>query len=68
MTQVAEALPHEGVDQFDRTLRENTHPPDWQNPTPGGRYNLVVIGAGTAGPQPASALNWRSRRRCGFIM
>ncbi len=25
------------------------HPPDWINPEPSGRYNLVVIGAGTAG-------------------
>jgi pyruvate/2-oxoglutarate dehydrogenase complex dihydrolipoamide dehydrogenase (E3) component len=25
------------------------HPPDWKNPTPATRYNLVVIGAGTAG-------------------
>jgi pyruvate/2-oxoglutarate dehydrogenase complex dihydrolipoamide dehydrogenase (E3) component len=25
------------------------HPPNWQNPKPAGRYNLVVIGAGTAG-------------------
>ncbi len=25
------------------------HPPDWQNPTPAAHYNLVVIGAGTAG-------------------
>jgi pyruvate/2-oxoglutarate dehydrogenase complex dihydrolipoamide dehydrogenase (E3) component len=25
------------------------HPPDWQNPTPAPCYNLVVIGAGTAG-------------------
>ncbi len=24
-------------------------PPDWQNPTPDGRYNLVVVGAGPAG-------------------
>ena len=24
------------------------HPDDWTNPTPKGRYNLVVIGAGTA--------------------
>jgi pyruvate/2-oxoglutarate dehydrogenase complex dihydrolipoamide dehydrogenase (E3) component len=30
-------------------LLANTHPPDWVNPTPSGRYNLVVIGAGTAG-------------------
>jgi pyruvate/2-oxoglutarate dehydrogenase complex dihydrolipoamide dehydrogenase (E3) component len=25
------------------------HPPEWVNPQPRGRYNLVVIGAGTAG-------------------
>ncbi len=30
-------------------LQANVHPPDWQNPTPSGRYHLVVIGAGTAG-------------------
>ena len=28
---------------------ENVHPPGWVNPTPAGRYNLVVLGAGTAG-------------------
>jgi pyruvate/2-oxoglutarate dehydrogenase complex dihydrolipoamide dehydrogenase (E3) component len=27
----------------------NVHPAGWINPTPGGRYNLVVLGAGTAG-------------------
>lgn len=31
------------------TLVNNVHPPDWVNPEPAGRYNLVVIGAGTAG-------------------
>ena len=36
-------------DEFNRTLRANVHPPDWTNPVPAGRYNLVVIGAGTAG-------------------
>ena len=25
------------------------HPPDWVNPEPSGRYNIVIIGAGTAG-------------------
>src|SRR5262249_57398414 len=30
-------------------LLSNVHPPDWRNPEPAGRYNLVVIGAGTAG-------------------
>lgn len=28
---------------------DNVHPAGWINPTPAGRYNLVVIGAGTAG-------------------
>jgi len=32
-----------------RTLTDNVHPPDWVNPEPSGRYNLVIIGAGTAG-------------------
>ena len=36
-------------DRFDRQLVANVHPPGWENPAPGGRYNLVVIGAGTAG-------------------
>jgi len=35
--------------QHDRRLVENVYPPDWTNPTPSGRYNVVVIGAGTAG-------------------
>ncbi len=36
-------------DEHNQTLEANVHPPDWSNPTPAGRYNLVVIGAGTAG-------------------
>ncbi|MDR4479359.1 MAG: mercuric reductase [Nitrospira sp.] len=36
-------------DEYNRTLVENVHPSDWVNPEPGGRYNMVVIGAGTAG-------------------
>jgi pyruvate/2-oxoglutarate dehydrogenase complex dihydrolipoamide dehydrogenase (E3) component len=32
-----------------RELLENVHPSGWVNPEPAGRYNLVVIGAGTAG-------------------
>jgi pyruvate/2-oxoglutarate dehydrogenase complex dihydrolipoamide dehydrogenase (E3) component len=36
-------------DVHDRHLVENVHPPDWANPRPKGRYNLVVLGAGTAG-------------------
>jgi pyruvate/2-oxoglutarate dehydrogenase complex dihydrolipoamide dehydrogenase (E3) component len=36
-------------DEFNRELISQVHPQDWVNPTPSGRYNLVVIGAGTAG-------------------
>jgi pyruvate/2-oxoglutarate dehydrogenase complex dihydrolipoamide dehydrogenase (E3) component len=32
-----------------RDLSANVHPPEWINPEPSGVYNLVVIGAGTAG-------------------
>ena len=41
-----EVLP---MDSHNQRLVENTHPPDWINPEPADRYNLVVIGAGTAG-------------------
>ncbi len=36
-------------DVYNRALVENVHPPRWKNPEPRGRYNLVVLGAGTAG-------------------
>ncbi|HUF42216.1 MAG TPA: FAD-containing oxidoreductase [Verrucomicrobiae bacterium] len=36
-------------DTHDRRLIENCHPPKWINPKPAEKYNLVVIGAGTAG-------------------
>ncbi len=36
-------------DAHDRALVANVHPPAWVNPTPAPRYNLVVLGAGTAG-------------------
>jgi pyruvate/2-oxoglutarate dehydrogenase complex dihydrolipoamide dehydrogenase (E3) component len=39
----------EPVDEWNERLVRNVHPPDWQNPKPEGRYNLVVIGAGTGG-------------------
>ena len=41
--------PVEPLDEHNRTLIANVHPPDWRNPEPSGRYNLVVIGAGSAG-------------------
>lgn len=36
-------------DEHNQRLEANVHPPDWANPTPDGPYDLVVIGAGTAG-------------------
>ena len=37
------------LDEFNQKLADHVHPGDWENPTPAGQYNLVVIGAGTAG-------------------
>lgn len=39
----------EPLDELNQKLQANVHPLQWTNPTPSGRYNLVVIGAGTAG-------------------
>jgi pyruvate/2-oxoglutarate dehydrogenase complex dihydrolipoamide dehydrogenase (E3) component len=36
-------------DSYNGVLLSNVHPPEWENPPASGRYNLVVIGAGTAG-------------------
>lgn len=36
-------------DAYNQALVANVHPVDWPNPEPRNRYNLVVIGAGTAG-------------------
>lgn len=36
-------------DEHNRRLVSLVHPPDWKNPKPAKRYNLVVVGAGTAG-------------------
>jgi pyruvate/2-oxoglutarate dehydrogenase complex dihydrolipoamide dehydrogenase (E3) component len=36
-------------DEHNQALVANVRPADWANPKPAGRYNLVVIGAGTAG-------------------
>ena len=36
-------------DAHERQRLENAHPSGWRNPQPAERYNLVVIGAGTAG-------------------
>ena len=41
-------------DLHNQALVANVHPPDWKNPSPNGRYNLVVVGAGSAGLVAAS--------------
>ena len=46
MQSIPEVLPQ---DVHNQALLSNVRPPDWQNPEPAPRYNLVVIGAGTAG-------------------
>lgn len=38
------------MDEHNRTLVDNVHPSDWVNPTPPrSPYDMVVVGAGTAG-------------------
>ncbi|HVS08978.1 MAG TPA: FAD-dependent oxidoreductase, partial [Planctomycetota bacterium] len=37
------------LDEHNRELVGNVHPADWPAPEPARRYNLVVVGAGTAG-------------------
>jgi pyruvate/2-oxoglutarate dehydrogenase complex dihydrolipoamide dehydrogenase (E3) component len=43
------AVTIEPWDEYNQELLANVHPPDWINPTPVDCYDLVVIGAGTAG-------------------
>ena len=43
------AVTIEPQDRYNQELLANVHPPDWANPTPVALYDLVVIGAGTAG-------------------
>jgi pyruvate/2-oxoglutarate dehydrogenase complex dihydrolipoamide dehydrogenase (E3) component len=37
------------MDEYNSLLVANLHPAEWKNPKPSGRYNVVVVGAGTAG-------------------
>jgi len=43
---IPQVLPY---DAHNEKLLANAHPLDWVNPEPASRYNLVVLGAGTAG-------------------
>ena len=36
-------------DRYNQELLSHVHPPNWANPAPAKTYDLVVIGAGTAG-------------------
>lgn len=46
---MSELIQLQPYDEHNQKLEANVHPPDWQNPQPADRYNLVVVGAGTAG-------------------
>lgn len=37
------------MDEHNARLLSRVRPPDWKNPAPADRYDLVVVGAGTAG-------------------
>lgn len=49
MTEADGSVRVEPMDEYNRRLVANVHPPDWNNPNPKPRYHLVVVGAGTAG-------------------
>ncbi|HZG38619.1 MAG TPA: FAD-dependent oxidoreductase, partial [Nodosilinea sp.] len=37
------------LNRYNQALQSHVQPTNWVNPTPAQRYDLVVIGAGTAG-------------------
>ncbi len=49
MTTAVSTVTVSPMDRYNQELIDNLHPPDWVNPEPAPSYNLVVIGAGTAG-------------------
>src|ERR1044071_7350302 len=49
MSAHTEAILIKPIDAHNARLLSNVHPRDWENPSPAPCYNLVVIGAGTAG-------------------
>lgn len=49
MSKASHPVPLLSGSEHDAELERNVRPSDWENPRPEGRYNLVVIGAGTAG-------------------
>lgn len=51
---MSELPPIEPPDEYNRVLVDNVHPSDWKNPDVSGTYNMVVVGAGSAGLISAS--------------
>ncbi|MBW4475496.1 MAG: mercuric reductase [Tolypothrix brevis GSE-NOS-MK-07-07A] len=49
MTTAVSTITVSPMDRYNQELIDNLHPPNWVNPEPAPSYNLVVIGAGTAG-------------------
>ena len=49
VAQKQETFKIEPWDEYNQETVANVHPNDWVNPDPASRYNLVVVGAGTAG-------------------
>ena len=49
VAQKEEPFKIEPWDEYNQETVANVHPNDWVNPDPASRYNLVVVGAGTAG-------------------
>ncbi len=52
---MSELIQMQPKDKYNKELESNVHPPEWANPEPEDRYNLVIIGAGTAGLVTAAA-------------
>ena len=59
MSELPEILPD---DVYDEELLRNVRPPDWKNPEPAPMYNMVVVGAGTAGLVAASGAAYLGAR------
>src|SRR5437660_1309826 len=59
-----EVLP---LDDANRTLLHHAHPADWVNPEPAPRYNLVVLGGGTAGLVRAARPNIPGLTEAGYL-
>jgi pyruvate/2-oxoglutarate dehydrogenase complex dihydrolipoamide dehydrogenase (E3) component len=49
VSSIQQELALQPLNDINQELMAQVHPPDWANPTPAECYDLVVIGAGTAG-------------------